>query len=468
MRSEANTASVGGAWFARACGVAWIAFVHIAFSAAAPPIAPLPAPFYSFDLASPAVDNGFVNAADVLILNQPFPVALIAGAAMGLSDVDDELDGLSSANALVSPTATFVLLFSVSRDTTGNVGPDPILVGLGIPYNVADQAARGQQAGDEFMSTMLYSRTGGPLLGPPNSAMGRNNYDEGGSDLAARPETSAQTVTAEDQDNVDALAGISVGAGPYFSVSADSPSRFTLPGLSSGADIFRYDPVLMLTTLYASHDDLGLEAGDDVDAVIVFDTDTDGDFDGADQVLFSLAPGSPSLVTIAGASATGAAADVFLAEPGVAPTIFAPAASLGLGAVDDDIDALDLSPCSDATGCARHHGIRLVEGDFDDDGDVDAPDREAFEDCYRGEGQPYDPGCSPGDFDEDSDVGCSDWAAFTQAWTEGGSPDPISPCAAAFIPTVSAWGLTATALCLLIAGTVVLRSREPRDAPSSA
>jgi hypothetical protein len=58
------------------------------------PIDPLPAPDYSFDLASWAVAEGHVNARDVLILDLPFPATLLEGEDLGLFDPLDDLDAL--------------------------------------------------------------------------------------------------------------------------------------------------------------------------------------------------------------------------------------------------------------------------------------------------------------------------------------------------------------------------------------
>jgi hypothetical protein len=296
-------------------------------------------------------------------LNAPFPVAVLAGQNLGLGAAGDDLDGLSSANTLFTFNAPFVLLFSVSRDTVGVAPPDPALVALGFPYNVLDQAARGHQAGDEYMSTSVFtlSATGGRVAASDgNNTLERNNYDEGGSDLSARPETSAQTMAVgAPQDNVDALADEKAATGPYFSVTAGSPALTTLPGAGSpsGANIFRYN--LIQITLFASYTQLGLQQSDDVDAIVVFDTDANGVFSGNDRILFSLTPGSPSLATMAGASVTGAAADVFIVAPGQAPALFVSASGLGLGAEADDIDGLRVVLCPDALLCVTEHAIRL-------------------------------------------------------------------------------------------------------------
>jgi len=99
---------------------------------------------------------------------------------------------------------------------------------------------------------------------------------------------------------------------------------------------------------FASAADLGLLVTDDIDAMIVFDENTNARFDAADRVIFSLAPGSPLLST----SGHGAA-DLFVVTPGMAPVIFAAADALGLGAPDDNVDALD--------ALVIDHGIRACD-----------------------------------------------------------------------------------------------------------
>ena len=109
---------------------------------------------------------------------------------------------------------------------------------------------------------------------------------------------------------------------------------------------------------YARHAQLGLLADDDIDGMVVFDENDNGRYDDEDRVLFSLGPGSPSLLTIDGASDEGAAADIFLARPGRPPALFAPARLLGLGAAADNIDALDAVVETAGLGRAAVHGIR--------------------------------------------------------------------------------------------------------------
>lgn len=425
---------------------------------AAPPNTPLSSPLYSFDLASPAVANSFVEADDVLALNLPYPVPVVPAAALGLGAPGDDLDALSGGNKLFSGQVTFALRFSVTRESTGNVPPEPALVALSVPYNVMDQSGRGHQAGDEFLSLRLFNLSGplGRAAAFDNHTMVKNNYDEGGSDYAARPETHARSMAVgQPQDNVDALAGVDAGAALFYSATSSSPSLNSLPGLAnpSGAHIFRL--AVTQISLYASYPQLGLQQADDVDALVVFDANADGLFNGSDRVLFSLTPGAPSLAVIPGASANGAA-DVFIAAPGQAAELFTTASSLGLAGENDDIDALEILVCSDATVCASDHGVRNVRGDFDDDGDVDGADLETFDNCYRGQGQPYEPGCEYGDFDSDDDIDCDDGERFVLAWTGAGPPGVPSTCRGS-IPTISEWGAVIMSLAIAVAGSLLLR-----------
>lgn len=62
---------------------------------------------------------------------------------------------------------------------------------------------------------------------------------------------------------------------------------------------------------------------DDVGAPVRCDTNTDRTFDGANRVLFSPSPDSPSLTGIEDAPETGAAVDVYALAPSRAPRLLA-------------------------------------------------------------------------------------------------------------------------------------------------
>jgi hypothetical protein len=216
-----------------------------------PPLSPLPAPKYSFDLTSPAAVAGTVGSADILTVSFPNPIAAHPGEQLQLFSGDD-IDALSAPNRGVSGDVLFSLLFSVDRQSTGLAEPSESLVMQGVPFNVHDQADRGHAAGDQFLSTARFTRfeqvnPGGDEL--RNNVMTRNNFDEGGEDFAAYPATHGDTQLAEVvvQDNVDATARLDDGeAVPemFFSLSVQSPSLalLSMPGMASGANIFYTAP----------------------------------------------------------------------------------------------------------------------------------------------------------------------------------------------------------------------------------
>lgn len=374
---------------ARRFGYVFITFIAFSQTAsAAPPVDPLPAPLYSFDLNSIKVGDGRVDADAILNLATPDPGVNMAPAQLGLGAPGDDLDALSAANAnaIATPDESFVLLFSVDANTSGGMAPDPDLAEDGLIFNVTDQNSRGQLAGDQFMTTALFDRNGAvptelPLL--PNSILVRNNFNEGGISFAALPATSAShVVPGAPQDNVDATANITDGI-CYFSVSSGSPSTLSLPndGQPSGAHIYYNAPGLG-SSLYATFSELGLVQTDDIDGIVVFDANNDGVFNQSDQVLFSLTSSSPSLATVPGASIIGPAADVFVARPNEPAEVFTTADNLGLCGIQDNVDALDFLPCDDADHCASQHGILgapVADDDDDDDDEAQSNLRETFE-----------------------------------------------------------------------------------------
>ena len=316
---------------------------------------------------------------------------LLPAAQLGLISPDDELDALSGPNAALPPSEPFALLFSVDRNTVGVALPDPLLIARQVPYNVTDQVSRGHAAGDLYMSLLLLTR-GQPLApkggGYENNTLVINNFDEGGTDFGGDPPThSRDSVTQLDEDNVDAAANDlandskrygGVVTNVYFSVTSESPSLLVLSGglPPSGAHVFyNADPGNGLdTVLFASNEDLGLLPGDDIDAVTVFDLGLDGIFNLGDQVFFSLTPGSPSFTIIPDVSPEGPGADIFAVSYGKPPRVLVNAVELGLGNLGDNIDALDLTYCTNPTDCSTDHGIRALRGDWNDDAVINLDD----------------------------------------------------------------------------------------------
>ncbi len=406
----------------------------------APPTDPLPRPNYSFDLESPSVIAGFVAAGDVLAYGFPHPIVVIPAINLGLSYPNDDLDALSASNTSMVPTDPIVVLFTVDRFSAGGLPPNPEFITGQVPYNVLDQAERGQVAGDQFMTTEKFNRSGAITrnIGRPpidNNVLVRNNFDEGGTSFSAEPPSHARDhVGRALQDHVDATArlvfrdetpGTEV-VNVYFSVTSASPSLSSLSGLDtpSGANIF-YNPDPLggaQTTLYATCYELGLPPENDIDAMIVFDFDGNGHFDNGDWVVFSLAPGSPYLGTIPGTGQPAAGAYLFVATAGppphTAPALYALPIELGLGAMSDNITALDFFSCANTYDCALVYGIRAVPFDWDDDGDADMVDFGAFTALMTGPGN-----CCPMgdswifDSDRDEDVDLVDFAAFQRGFT---------------------------------------------------
>jgi len=328
---------------------------------------PLTMQYFSIDLASPTTGGGFA-AAD--LLSAPGPTVGIAAANLGLGSPNDELDGVSFDNASVSGSDTFVVIFSVDRSAVGAVAPDPGLVAAGRPFNVQQQAGLNQEAGDAFMSLLLFDRSGIVPPGPKpvrpapaaNNTQVVNQGDAGGVDYSLGPPVSPTYAVSPfaSIDEVDAGAGTSPsGAHPlrptsaiFFSLNSSSPSLATLPGTNSGADVYvDTNPANPGgQQLYAAPFMLGLQPDDDIDALTVFD---DGDlvFEvGADQVIFSLSPESPSL------SGDASPGDLFTSQGGGVFTLYAAAGDLGLDTADN-LDMMDYALCDDPLSCALDWAI---------------------------------------------------------------------------------------------------------------
>jgi len=336
--------------------------------------------FYSFDRQSPSVQSGLVAPDAVLDYSTGSIVVVTTGADVGAGVPGDEIDAMSSLIPPVPIGQTFSILFSVDRATVGVKDPDPFLVQQGRPYNVKHQAFHGHAAGDQFISLDIFLISGGvagvQVLGSgSNNSQVRNNFDEGGTSFGGDPKTGSSGTSTGSQDGVDGTAGTTAvfavagvpAEGFFFSVTPDSPSLSTLSGSDppSGASIFLNtapgDPTQ--TRLFLSYVDLGLEQADDISGMVVFDWNLNTVFDASDAVLFTLAPGSPSLdpadpTPILGLSQIAPSADVILVTaPGGNPRVLVPAVMLGLGYPDDSIDALDALQCTDGLACALAHAI---------------------------------------------------------------------------------------------------------------
>jgi len=370
---------------------------------------PITPPLFSIDPNSPRVAQGF-SSADVLLPFDPnipvdpnrpngpgFPSLVFRPHGLLLTRPDN-IDALSLPNLGVAAADTFVLVFSVNRHSVGAVGPDPFLVSLGFPFNVQDQASKGQASGDAFMSLQLFNGFGVvPAIEngiAANNTLMINQGDAGGVDYSLTPDVSPVTPLAPGTPTGGVNAGAGSGGAAFilgnggplarpipevilFSLQRNSPS---LPPTLSGAAIFvDVNPTAAGGEfLYAQGIQLGLQPDDDIDGMIVFD---DGDLqflDPTDRVIFSLTPNSPSLGGPAGP------ADLFIAQPGAGFGLYASADALGLlpglppdpNAPLDNIDMLDYAACADVLACVNDWAIGFVNcpGDVDGDGDADLTD----------------------------------------------------------------------------------------------
>lgn len=322
---------------------------------------PLPTPNFSIDLFSPSIGGPNNLRADDL-LRKPGPIQSVFGANMGLGRPGDELDGLSGAYP-VNPALSFTLLFSVDRTTVGAVPPDPGLVGAGFPYNVQQQAALNQAAGDLFMATRLFN-LGGPLplagRAIANNTQVINQGDAGGVDFQLVPDVSPETDWPGSYDDVDAVGYLPGGplravSSLFFSVDRHSPSLAFLPGgPATGASIF-FDPnpnAPFTEQIYVQGFQLGLQfEQDDIDAMVLFDNGNNFFEPGVDVVLFSLRQGSPSL-SLSGRSP----ADLLISSGQGNFALFATAADIGL-LPTDELNALELLYCNDIDACIFDHAI---------------------------------------------------------------------------------------------------------------
>lgn len=371
-------------------GRLWIAFVATfsvasAFAGGSEPTAyePITPPLYSIDLASPS--TALFQPATILV--HPGPTVVIPAQNLSLFSPLDEINAISFNRASIEFDTQLALLFSVDRTSNGELPPDPFLVSQGFLFNVQHQAAHGQQAGDVYMGLLQYTRFGPLPIASSftnNNTLVRNQGDAGGVGMSLEPNTSPSNPVPPPIDNVDAGAipdepALAGSAPPrfYFVVRQGSPSLPGLPGANSGADVY----VDTNTNapggeqLYAPFFVLGLFPNDEIDGLIVIDGNNDLFFDPmTDQIIFSLARGSPSL-------GTRSPADVFttIEVPGVFVP-FSQAIDLGLS-VHDNIDMLEFIECPDILPCVYRWAIglnRRLIGDCNCDGTINNFDIDAF------------------------------------------------------------------------------------------
>lgn len=299
----------------------------------------------------PADVLGLVPAISSAAAQAPFvrlPCSSLGLSADGCDDGadgdQDDLDALSFGHDLSGPPGA---LFSVGPGAQGAPG-SAVETQTSCPPVLPGAAPEAQP--DVFRSD----------LGGTNELLLDGNGPVGSCQVAF-PLGLVEASTARDDldalDASDASAVDSNGDGVpdqplYFSLDAASPSLAAL-GLSP-ADIL-VTAGGAIPTAYASADALGLAVGDDIDAVCLRD-DGDGRFGPADNIVFSLRAGSPTLTRI------GAGPGDLLA-PAQPPQAVRRSSDLGLRETDD-VDSISCGTL--ATGPA--------DGDVSCDGRTNSVD----------------------------------------------------------------------------------------------
>lgn len=291
----------------------------------------------------------------------PPPIVGIPAPAMGLLP-GDVVTGLSYG--LLPPAAApgMQALFSVDGASAGAPFLPP-------PANVSCEALGGQALGDVFNSQPF-----GPPLALPNVLALDGN---GVVSACATPASPGLGLIEPSADDVTALelcpasfvySGVALTAPIYLTLAPGSPTLIAL-GASSGA-LLVVPPPAGPPAILAPPAALGLIGGPPGCGAPACDQINDFDF-GTTAVLFSLAPGSPSL------GACGLSpADLLLAPAGVCPAIAAPAPALGL-LPGDNMDALAVNFDTDADfvadpcdNCALAENNDQLDGDADGIGDA--------------------------------------------------------------------------------------------------
>jgi hypothetical protein len=237
----------------------------------------------------------------------------LTAAGCSTSGPQDDLDALSFGHDFASGTAPFQ--FSVAPGSTGRNGSA-----------VAIQAActPPEPQADIFSS----ARDGTNSLIVDGDGAANNCPSATPLNLIERPASdNLDAISGEPPSQVDTDNDGILDRPVYFSLAPGSPS---LAALSRGpADILwtgGFQP-----GLYASAAQLGLQASDQIDGICISHSGSGQAYDPAhDKVLFSLAPGSPTLSTLGASGAD-------LLAPG--PKVFVHAWELGLKSTDN-VDAL--------------------------------------------------------------------------------------------------------------------------------
>jgi hypothetical protein len=288
---------------------------------------PAQEPSFSVDRSGPSA----LSPASIFNLG---PVVSIPCPGLGLATLpltdciagnQDNVDALSyGVDFTVQPRSGNWLFFSVGAGSTG-------LAGTAVKGEATCAPAEAQA--DEFASSangtnsQYYDGDGAACDGNAGGTIG----------LTEKP-------TSDNLDALDEFPGPQIDywspPGPdmvFFSLDPTSPSLPAIPpgGATAGDILVTGANLNIVPIIWASAAALGLQAGDDIDALCIKEGmgPTDSYRPGVDQVWLSLAPGSPTL----GAPHNWSAADILKAGPPLTRAVTA--AQLGLNA-SDNLDAL--------------------------------------------------------------------------------------------------------------------------------
>jgi hypothetical protein len=454
-----------------------IVLLSLSFAYADPPPPMQPDPI-SLDTASPSGPYGFgystnniygeamgggTGGADVLGGTGPILHVFCGSFGVGplwAPGLGNNVDGISNNEI---PAQQHVVYFSADDQS------------IGLPGTHYDhQAVRQQAAGDRFVTngftswnvpSVLFGGLGpamvnGPVFpGPPNLlSANQTRYNE----IPTIPPTQFNTyvppVGTTVMDDMDALEVTPLDLNGdqgqdmplYFTLDAASPDLTTIHAGATGGTILAappYAPPFVVSSVYAPFNLLGLSPMDEIDALAVWDLNSDLQAaPGVDYALFSLAPGSPTLAQM-GWSPADVLATGFMGNS----LLYLPAAALGM-LPSDNIDGLDVEPFVGPGSVEIWDEIleEFLPADFEEDGDVDELDLGRWQAGY-GIGTSH----SEGDADGDGDVDGRDFLVWQRQF---GS---MSAVTVASVPEPTALTLTCGGLLvvLIIRGTLN-RSRD--------
>jgi len=283
---------------------------------------------YSIDAGS--ASSGVIGLEDDLF--NPGPMLAINGN--GTPGI--EVDAVSFGRTGVIRSSFYFSVAGGSAGTPGTAVNGEAFGGTGA--TIGDEAADVFHSTGNNTNTQVWDGNGlvaYPLTpGAPSPSLGLLEPNPGGDNVDALDMRNAPPALPGLGPTIFWSVDLATAAGPYGGASpADIFMRPANPGYSTP-----------IPPLYATAAVLVLAPGDDINALVIFEDGTPGATP-ADVVLFSLAPGSPTLGTLGFTPA-----DILSVSPNAgAPVPFVPANALGL-TPNDDIDGLDVVPEPAAAG----------------------------------------------------------------------------------------------------------------------